>query len=135
MSGIHARIMLTFLIGLVIGFAISQAIQSTIDTSASSKIKRSIGNALAISDALERYKQDIGYYPKPSGHDNPLNALTPRYLRAVPYDTHNGKSYILLMTASTPTVISLGRGGFLVQKREVVFFEPYRPEDGKSIGQ
>src|SRR2546428_322658 len=99
-----------------------------------STIKRSMADAVALSVALERYKQDNGRYPDLSAAGAHLSeALTPKYLRALPKDTYNGRPYVVLMSGAAPAVIGPGRGGFIVQKGEVAFFQPYRPADGKPI--
>jgi hypothetical protein len=46
MASMRRKIVVTFLIGGVVGFLISQAAQSLIDVGAASKMKHSIGNAI-----------------------------------------------------------------------------------------
>jgi type II secretory pathway pseudopilin PulG len=124
----------SLLAGVVIGFAASQAIQSALDAGTSSKVKRSIGNALVISDALEAYKRDTGHYPEQLSDASRLSqALIPKYLPAMPTDMYHGRPYAVVMTDATPSVVSIGRGGFIVRKHEVVFFQPYRREDASLI--
>ena len=116
------KIAIVFLVGGVVGFALSQLLQSALDAYAASAIKRSQSDALAISIALERYKKDNGRYPDLSADALLLSqALTPKYLRAVPKDTYSGRPYIVLMTDAAPAVIAPGRGGFIVQNGEVAF--------------
>lgn len=113
--------------------------QSLLDASVSSKIKRSIGNALALSSAIEHYKSDIGHYPGLSSNSSLSEALTPQYLPAVPIDMFNGRPYLIFMSSSgstsIPVIVSPGRGGFVVQNGKVVFFQPYRAEDEKPAAK
>ena len=125
---------IVFFIGGVVGFSLSQSMQAMLDAFKSSAIKRSMGEALAVSGALERYKQDNGRYPELSAGGSRLSeALTPKYLRDVPRDTYNGRPFVVLPSDPAPAVIAPGRGGFIVQKGEVAFFQPYRHADGKPI--
>lgn len=117
-----------FLVGCVVGIALSYTAQSLLDAYLASTIKRSIGNARGISIALERYRQDNGSYPQLS--ENQLStALTPKYLKGMPRDVYNGRPYVVVMIGAVPAVIAPGRGGFIVQKGEVTFFQPYRHGD------
>ena len=100
----RSKLVGAFLIGGVVGFLLSQAAQSLIDAGAASKMKHSIGNG-----------------------DQLAQALTPKYLREVPTDVH-GRPFMITMNSSTPTVISVGRGGFVVQKRKLVECRPYTTE-------
>ena len=128
------KTVIVFLVGGVVGFAVSQLLQSTLDAYASSAIKRSTSDAMAISRALERYKQDNGRYPDLSA-SGLTQGLTPRYLRVVPKDTYSGQPYIVLTTNAAPVVIAPGRGGFIVQNGAVSFVHPYRRQDEKPIGR
>lgn len=130
------KIAIVFLVGGVVGFAVSQTLQSALDAYASSAITRSKSDAVAMSRALERYKRDNGRYPDVSaGRLHLTQALTPKYLRAVPKDTYSGRPYIILMTDTAPVVIAPGRGGFIVQNGEVALIHPYRRADEKRSGR
>jgi hypothetical protein len=124
-----------FFVGGVVGFVLSQSMQAMLDGYKASAIKRSIGDARAISIALERYKQDHAKYPELPAGESLSSALTPKYLQVIPKDTYNGRPFVVLMNDPAPAVIAPGRGGFIVQKGEVAFFQPYRPADGKPIWQ
>jgi hypothetical protein len=121
------RSVITFFIGGVAGFLLSQGAQSVIDAGTASKMKRSIGNAIAISAALERFKGDNGRYPSAFSGDQFVQSLTPKYLRAVPTDVY-GRPYVIAFTGAAPDVISLGRGGFAVQKQKLTECHPYTRE-------
>lgn len=126
------KTVLAFVIGGVLGFLLSQTMQSMLDASTASKIKRSMGDAVAISDAIERYKEEQGKYPEmPTDSARLSQSLVPKYLAGIPTDGYNGRPYVIAMRGETPAVIAVGRGGFVVQKREVVFLQPYRPQDPK----
>lgn len=117
----------TFLVGGVVGFLLSQGAQSMIDAGTASKMKRSIGNAMSISAALEKFKDDNGRYPSALSGDQLAQSLTPKYLRDVPTDVY-GRAYVITMTGTTPAVISVGRGGFVVQKQKLIECHPYTSE-------
>src|SRR5258707_15224077 len=102
-----------FVLGAAIGFAIPQTIQSLIDAHVASSVKRSLGNALVISRALEQYRRDNGRYPI-AAQDNVVNALVPKYLRNVPTDFY-GRSYFVVINNTAPLVVEPGRGGFIVE--------------------
>lgn len=55
------------------------------------------------------------------------HSLTPKYLRAVPTDVY-GRRYMIVMTGTTVAVISVGRGGFVVQKQKLIECHPYTTE-------
>lgn len=131
----HWKTAIVFFVGVVVGVAVSQSMQAALDAYVSSAIKGSIGNALAISRALELYKQDNGRYPElSSGGSRLAEALAPKYLREVPNNTNSGRPYVVLVNGPA-AVIAPGRGGFIVQNGEVAFFQPYRTVDGKPGAQ
>lgn len=117
----------TFLVGGVAGFLLSQAAQSLIDAGAASKMKRSIGTAMSISAALEKFKDDNSRYPSTLSGDQLVQSLTPKYLRDVPTDVY-GHPYVITMNGTSPAVISVGRGGFVVQKQKLIECYPYTSE-------
>jgi Type II secretion system (T2SS), protein G len=119
--------LLAFLVGGVFGFLLSQAAQSMIDAGAASKMKRSIGDAIVFSAALEMYRSDNGHYPPVLSGDHLAQSLSPKYLRAVPTDVY-GRPYLVAMNGTTAAVISLGRGGFVVQKQKLIECHPYTTE-------
>jgi len=90
-------------------------------------MKRSIGNATAISAALEKFRDDNGRYPSVLSGEELRQSLTPKYLRDVSTDVY-GRPYVIAMNATTPAVISLGRGGFVVQKQKLIECHPYTSE-------
>src|SRR3954447_22876928 len=100
-----------FFVGGVVCFLLSQAAQSMLGAGAASKMKRSIGNAMAISAALEKFRDDNGRYPSALSGDQLAQSLTPKYLRALPTDVY-GRPYVIALTGTAPAVISVGRGGF-----------------------
>jgi hypothetical protein len=118
--------------GVVLGFGLSEAIQSALAAHASSTIKRSMANAVAISDALEAYKRDNGRYPELNSASL-SRALIPKYLRAIPGNIYTGQPYSFTMNEAGPAVVSVGRGGFIVRKHKVVAFEPYRAIDRTDV--
>lgn len=124
------KTVITFFVGGVVGFLLSQAAQSMIDAGAASKMKRSIGNAMAISAALEKFRDDNGHYPSALNADQLTQSLTPKYLRAVPADVY-GRPYVVAMNGAVPAVISAGRGGFVVQQQKLVECHPYTTEGCK----
>src|SRR4051794_19406841 len=121
MKGRHwmrLKIVVAFLAGVVIGALIAQSAQSVLDAGEASKMRRSIGNAIALSAALEKVRDNTGSYP-PSLYSSQLSqSLTPTYLRTIPTDVH-GRPFIVAMTGTVPAVMSLGRGGFMVQKQSL----------------
>ena len=118
---------ITFFVGGVVGFLLSQAAQSMIDAGQASKMKRSIGNAMAISSALEKFRDDNGRYPSAFSEDQLAQSLTPKYLRAVPTDVY-GRPYVITLNGTAPVVIAVGRGGFVVQKQKLTQCNPYTSE-------
>ena|SRR5258708_26599083 len=126
------RTVIAFLIGGLLGGLFAVAIQSMIDSWTASMIKRSMADARSISAAIERYKDDTGRYPQTPTDDARLSLLlTPKYLPRIPTDGYSGKAFVVAMNGATPVVISVGRGGFIVQNREFIFLQPYRPGDAK----
>lgn len=121
------KVVMVFFVGGVVGFLLSQAAQSMIDGGAASKMKRSIGNAMAISAALEKFKVDNGRYPPGLRGEQLAQSLTPKYLREVPMDVY-GRPYVIAMNGTTPAVISAGRGGFVVQQQKLIECHPYTTE-------
>jgi type II secretory pathway pseudopilin PulG len=119
---------IAFVVGGLVGFATSQLLQSALDAYASSAIKRSTSDAVAISRALERYKQDNGRYPDVTGGWPGLSQpLAPKYLRAVPKDTYSGEPYIVLMTDTVPVVMAPGSRWVHSTKRRGCFPSPVPP--------
>jgi hypothetical protein len=90
-------------------------------------MKRSIGNAMAISAALEKFRDDNGQYPAVLSREQLAQSLTPKYLREVPTDVY-GRPYVIAMVESAPAVISVGRGGFVVRKQKLAECQPYTTE-------
>lgn len=117
------RIAITFLVGGLVGFLLAQAAQSMLDAGRASKRKRSIGSAVTLSAALERFRVDHGYYPRALDGAHLASDLVPKYLHAVPSDVY-GQPFLVTMNGIAPAVISLGRGGFVVQHQHVVMGEP-----------
>lgn len=118
---------ITFFFGGVVGFLLSQGVQSMLDAGAASKMKRSIANGMSLSAALEKFRTDNGRYPSVFGLTQLDQSLTPKYLRAVPTDVY-GRPYVIAMNGTTAAVISLGRGGFVVQKEKLIECVPYTTE-------
>lgn len=118
------KMVVTFLLGGVVGFLLSEGIQSMIDAGAASKMKRSIGNAVTISAALEKFRDDKGRYPSALSREQLVQSLTPKYLREVPTDVY-GRPYVIAINGTTAAVISVGRGGFVVQKQRLIECHPY----------
>ena len=121
------KIIVAFFAGGVAGFLLSQGAQSMLDAATASKMKRSIGNAVAISAALEKFRGDNGRYPPVLNGEHLGQSLTPKYLREVPTDMY-GRPYVVAVTEAVPAVIAVGRGGFVVQKQEVTECRPYTTE-------
>jgi len=113
-----------FFLGGVVGFMLSQGTQSMLDAGAASKMKRSIGNAMTISSALETFRNDNGRYPPVLSGEQLAQSLTPKYLRTVPTDVY-GRPYVIAMNGTAAAVISVGRGGFVVQKQKLIECQPY----------
>jgi hypothetical protein len=97
---------------------------TALDAGRASKRKRSIGSAVTLSAALERFRADHEYYPQALDREHLASDLVPKYLRAVPSDVY-GQPFVVTMNGTAPAVISLGRGGFGVQQN-VVRGEPWR---------
>jgi hypothetical protein len=95
-----------------------------IDAGQASKMKRSLGSAMVLSDALEKFKTDNGAYPQDLDGEKLIHALTPRYLSSIPTDIY-GQPFVVTVKNAAPAVISVGRGGFVVQHREVTRCQPY----------
>src|SRR4051794_33296604 len=68
---------ITFFVGGVAGFLLSHAAQSMIDAGAASKMKHSVGNAMTLSAALEKFRDDNGRYPSPLTREQLVQSLTP----------------------------------------------------------
>ena len=121
------KAVVVFFVGGVVGFLLSQAAQSLIDAAAASKMKRSIGSAMTLSAALEKFRDDNGRYPAILSGEQLAQSLTPKYLREVPTDVY-GRPFVIAMSGTTPTVISAGRGGFVVQRQKLIECHPYTSE-------
>src|SRR5215213_6586258 len=119
--------LVTFFVGGIVGFLLSQAVQSMIDAGAASKMRRSIGNAMAVSAALEKFRNDVGRYPSVLSGEDLARSLTPKYLRSVPTDVY-GRPYLIATNGTTAAVISVGRGGFVVQNEKPIECHPYTSE-------
>lgn len=121
------KIVVTFFVGGIVGFLLSQGAQSLIDAGAASKMKHSIGSAVTLSAALEKFKDDNGRYPTALSGVQLAQSLTPKYLREVPTDVY-GRPFVITMNGTAPAVISVGRGGFVVQKQKLIECHPYTTE-------
>ncbi|HEY4642995.1 MAG TPA: hypothetical protein VII75_16770 [Thermoanaerobaculia bacterium] len=129
------KTVIVFFVGGVVGFVMSYSLQSLLEGYVASTIKRSMANARTISTALEHYKQDNGRYPDVSDSAQLSSALVPKYIREVPTDMYSGRPYVVISADTVPAIIAPGRGGFIVQKGEVLFFEPYRRGNEQPIGK
>jgi len=125
---------IVFFVGAIVGFLVSYAQHSLLEGYVAGTIKRSMANARTISTALEHYKQDNGHYPNVSSSAQLSSALVPKYIREIPADMYSGRPFVVIRTDAGPAIIAAGRGGFIVQKGEVSFFEPYRRGNEQPIG-
>jgi hypothetical protein len=120
-SHIQLRSILFLLAGAVGGGALVLVLVSAMEARRASMMKRSMGDAISISRAIELYKRDHGHYPH-LGEDPAVDishAIAPTYLKIVPAGAF-GNSYIFLDDRGSPVVVMLGDGGFIVKEGKVV---------------
>ncbi len=118
---------LILLVGIILGFSAATATQGLLDAYVRSASKRTAGDAIQISKALEAYRHAHGSYPPLDGNVEHLSQyLVPTYLRAVPTrDTTGGRPFMVVMNGSHASVISVGRYGLVVEGEEIQGAAPW----------
>ena len=119
---------LALLAGAIAGFLTAEGIHSATKAGEASKIKHSMGSAVNLLDAVEKFRSEKGGYPTlPIDGAQLSELLVPAYLPEIPTDAF-GLPFVVVSYGSTPAVVSLGRGGFVVTKGGVVAGTEHLPE-------
>ena len=115
------KIVVTLLVGVVLGFASATAIESLLDAGARSKAKRKAADCATISTALEHYRTSNGRYPPLDGDiEHLVPYLVPRYVKQLPLRDVSGQPFLVVTNGSRVAVIATGKYAVVAEDGKLI---------------